>query len=123
MKHNYERLTCWAQARALVSEIYRVSREFPGEERYGLTAQLRRSAISIPSNIAEGCGRGSNRALSAFLDIAIGSSNELETQLYLALDLGLIDQAIFLKIKEQVISVRKQIIGFKSFLLKSELVE
>ena len=68
--------------------VYEATRDFPKEELYGLTAQIRRAAGSIPANIAEGCGRGSNAELGRFLQIAIGSTLELEYQLLLAKELG-----------------------------------
>ena len=113
MKHNFEKLTAWQRARALVKEVYVVSRDFPEDERFGLVFQMRRSAISIPSNIAEGCGRGGEAELKRFLDIAVGSSTELETQLFLSLDLEFIDPQTFKGIQQEVIEVRKLILGFK----------
>ena len=79
--HNYRELIIWQKARKIV-------KEFPEEERFALSSQIRRSAISIPSNIAEGAGRMSNKDFSRFLAIAQGSCYELETQLLLANDLG-----------------------------------
>lgn len=81
-------LEVWKVSRHYVSEIYKLTSLFPNEEIYGLTSQIRRSAISIPSNIAEGCGRRSNKELIQFLYIAIGSLSELETQLLISFDLG-----------------------------------
>lgn len=69
-KHNFKELRVWLLAMDIVDDIYLVTKDFPKEERYGLTLQKRRSAISIPSNIAEGCGRGTNRQLVQFLNIA-----------------------------------------------------
>jgi four helix bundle protein len=92
MKHNFKKLEIWIRSRNFVKEIYMVTQSFPKEEIFGLTCQLRRSAVAIPSNIAEGCGRSSNPQLVHFLDIAIGSSCETETQLYLSFDLGDINE-------------------------------
>ncbi|MDM1046294.1 four helix bundle protein [Myroides sp. 1354] len=92
-----------------VSEIYQLTRSFPQEELYGLTNQLRRSAVSVPSNIAEGCTRQSSKELPQFLHIALGSLAEIETQLFLALDLG------FCQIEERyfvtIISIRRMLLG------------
>jgi len=84
----HDRLDAWKEAMALVSTVYRATQSFPKEELYGLTSQLRRSAVSIPSNIAEGAARRGRREFSQFLNIAMGSISELETQLLIAVDLG-----------------------------------
>ncbi len=77
----YEDLIAWQKAYALVLRVYQLTKDFPADERYGLTTQMRRSAVSIPSNIAEGFGRHSRDDYLRFLDIALGSTYELETQL------------------------------------------
>ena len=76
----------------LVRQVYEVTRHFPQEEIYELTAQVRRSAVSVPSNIAEGAARSSNKEFANFLSIARGSLSELETQLLIAVDLGFFDR-------------------------------
>ncbi|WP_421752134.1 four helix bundle protein [Croceimicrobium sp.] len=86
--HNYRELILWRKSRSLVKKVYQLLPELPEIERFGLRSQIGRSAISIPSNIAEGAGRNSNKEFVKFLSIAQGSSFELATQLYLALDLG-----------------------------------
>lgn len=92
---NFRELEIWSLSRTISLDIYRVTTQMPKEEVYGLTSQMRRAAVSIPSNIAEGCSRNSNKEFIRFLEIAIGSSFELETQLMISADLG------FLK-KDQV---------------------
>ena len=82
------KLEAWKVSRQLVTAIYRLTQRFPKEELFGLTAQLRRSAVSIPSNIAEGAARTGSREFAQFLNIARGSLSELETQLFIAVDLG-----------------------------------
>ena len=113
MKHNFLQLDFWKKSRVLVKEIYLLTKNFPSEEKFGLISQVRRAAVSIPSNIAEGCGRGTNPQFSYFIDVAIGSACELETQLYLAHDLNFItlDQAksLVFKIRE----IRKMMMGFQ----------
>ncbi len=86
MSKNYSDLDVWKKGRELVNEVYVLSKLFPKEELFGLTSQIRRSAVSIPSNIAEGCGRFHRKESLHFYYIARGSLYELETQLYLALD-------------------------------------
>jgi four helix bundle protein len=88
MLRSYKDLTAWQTAYQLALDVYRASGRFPERERYGLTAQLRRAAVSIPSNIAEGYGRRTRPDYLRSLHIAYGSVCELETQLLLATDLG-----------------------------------
>ena len=80
-------------ARDLVAELYRATNHFPVSERFGLTAQMRRAAVSIGSNIAEGCGRSGERELIHFLHIALGSASELEFQLLVSVDLALLSES------------------------------
>lgn len=87
---SYKDLDVWKKSVALVTEIYQASSEFPKEEVYGLTSQIRRAAVSIPSNIAEGRGKRSTRDFIRFLNIAYGSLCEVETQLVIAANLGLL---------------------------------
>lgn len=90
--HRFKDLEIWKLSRKFCSEIYVITANFPDSEKFGLTNQLRRASISVPSNIAEGCSRSSNKDFSRFLEIAIGSIYEIETQLLIAFDLGYIDQ-------------------------------
>lgn len=91
MKHNFKNPEIWKRSRALVKVIYEETNNFPSEEKFGLTLQVRRATVSVASNIAEGCGRGTDKQLAQFLNISIGSLCELETQIYLANDLEFID--------------------------------
>jgi len=93
MKHHFNNLNIWKLSRVIVKDIYITTRSFPNEEKFGLTSQMCRCAVSVPSNIAEGCGRGTDNQLSHFIDIAIGSLCELETQVYLAFDLDYIEES------------------------------
>ncbi|MBI2295928.1 MAG: four helix bundle protein [Betaproteobacteria bacterium] len=86
------KLDAWKEAMVLVSTIYRATQRFPREELYGLSSQLRRTAVSIPGNIAEGAGRKGSREFAQFLNIAMGSISELETQLLIAADLGYVQR-------------------------------
>lgn len=92
MSGEYRDLVAWQQAMELVRQIYRVTRDFPREEVYGLTAQVRRAAVSVASNIAEGQGRQSRPEFYQFLSKARGSLMEVETQVLIAFDLGFINQ-------------------------------
>lgn len=84
----FKDLLAWQKSLTLAKKVYQVTDNFPTEERFGLVNQMRRCAVSIPSNIAEGYGRGSDKELLRFLYVALGSSNELETQLILSLELS-----------------------------------
>ncbi len=88
MRRKHQELKVWQEAMSLVKDIYRVTKEFPREEIYALTSQMRRAAVSIPSNIAEGAARTGNREFLQFLSIARGSLSELETQLIIAGELN-----------------------------------
>jgi four helix bundle protein len=106
---DYRKLTVWQKSHALTLEVYHATRGFPREELYGLTSQMRRACVSIPSNIAEGCGRGARPDFARFLSIAAGSACELEYQLLLARDLGLLDAKIHQRIAASVIEVRRML--------------
>ena len=88
--HKYKELKVWQKGRELVKFIYELTNKFPKEEIYSLTSQIRRAAISIPSNIAEGAGHFSNKEFSRFLEIAYASSCELDTQIILSFDSDLL---------------------------------
>ena len=88
MSRPHENLQAWRESMALVRSIYATTRAFPKEELFGLTSQMRRAAVSIPSNIAEGAARSSRREFAQFLNMAKGSLSELETQLLISADLG-----------------------------------
>ena len=88
-----------------------MTNDLPDSEKLGLVSQLNRAAVSIPSNIAEGCGRGTSKNLSHFLDIAVGSACEIETQIYLAYDLEYIDTYKMETLTDEVEQIRKMSIG------------
>lgn len=90
--HNYRELDVWKKARMLVKDIYVLTKTFPEDERFGLISQMRRCAVSIPSNIAEGSGRSTDKDFANFLSISLGSSYELETQVWLSHDLLFINE-------------------------------
>jgi four helix bundle protein len=99
LSHKYTDLIVWQKARAFASEIYRVSEQFPKAEIFGLTAQIRRASISVPSNIAEGQGRLTKGEFCPFLGLARGSLLEVETQLAIAVDLHFLQEEEFQKLR------------------------
>jgi len=105
--HKFEELKIWQKAMDITEKCYKASENFPKEEKYGLTSQLRRSAVSIPSNISEGAGRNTNGEFRQFLGIANGSSYELLTQLYLSTRLNLIKEENVRPIINEVLKVTK----------------
>jgi four helix bundle protein len=111
-QQNYKDLRVWLHSRALVKGIYLLTQPFPNEEKFGLTNQMRRAAVSIPSNIGEGTGRQSPKDTIHFLVIARGSLYELEIQCYLAFDLGFISQSELDNILEQIINCIQLVQGF-----------
>lgn len=86
-KHPHKNLDGWKKAMDLVEEVYKITLNFPQDERFGIISQLRRAAVSVPSNIAEGAGRRTDKEFVHFLSIAIGSLNELDTQIELSFKL------------------------------------
>lgn len=115
--HNFKELKIWQNSKNLVIDIYKRTENFPKEEIFSLTNQIRRSAISIPSNIAEGCGRNSDKDLIRFLDIANGSSFELETQLIIAHELDFLDKENFEYLDEKLSEIQKMNYGFRNNLV------
>lgn len=109
--HNFKDLNVWKKSIQLVKEVYIITKNYPSEEKFGLTSQIRRSAISIPSNIAEGCGRKTQKDFCNFLYIAQGSSFEFETQLILSLNLGFIGDELFESVVVKLNEIQKMLNG------------
>ena len=109
MLKNYKELKVWQKSYDLCLKVYKVTRSFPNEEVYGLTSQIRRSAVSVPSNIAEGYGRKTTPDYLKSLYIAYGSSCELETQLLLSNDLGYVKDGEMKELKEEVWAVERML--------------
>lgn len=109
MEGTHKNLIVWQESMALAKGIYKLCASFPSYETYALADQMRRSVISIPSNIAEGYGRGTNKEIVHFLSISLGSANELETQLMLSLDLGYVPVQVFDKVESKLSSVIKML--------------
>ncbi|WP_350292874.1 four helix bundle protein [uncultured Croceitalea sp.] len=114
---DYKELDIWVQVRKLVKTVYVLSKSFPRDEQFSLNSQIKRSVVSIPSNIAEGCGRQSNKETIHFLHIARGSLFELETQLILASDLNFISSDLN-TILEEIERVKKLLNGFINYYKK-----
>lgn len=108
---DFHQLKVWEKAHALTLSVYRVTKTFPREEQYGLTIQMRRACASVPTNIAEGCGRGSQADMTRFLYRALGSASELEYQLLLARDLHLLDATRHEELTIDTTEVKRMLTG------------
>lgn len=117
---DFRELQVWQRARALVRDVYLVSEHFPPDERFGITAQVRRCAISVPANIAEGCGRRGRRELARFVDVATGSAYELESHLLIARDLALVKSDDISPLLAEVDELKRMLIGLSRSLRASE---
>ena len=111
---DFHKLIIWQRSHQLVLNVYSISKLFPKDELFGLTSQIRRAVSSIPTNIAEGCGRASNKDFAHFLQIAIGSAAEVEYELLLAHDLNYINENDYQTLTEETVAVRKMIIKYQS---------
>ncbi|WP_236648820.1 four helix bundle protein [Spirosoma sp. 209] len=118
--HNFRELEVWQLARGLVKDIYGLTARFPASERFGLTSQLRRAAVSVPSNIAEGSGR-SDKDFVRFLAISLSSAYEVETQLILACDLQFVHQTEVEKLIANVQEIQRMIYGLQRKLTRGFL--
>lgn len=114
MEYQFEKLKAWQESRKMVLAVYQSLNKFPCEERFALCDQLRRAAISVPSNIAEGNGRMAVKEQIHFLEIAFGSVMEIYSQLQLAVDLGYISDEDFNQIKPLIYNTSKLISGLRS---------
>lgn len=113
---DHKEMDVWKRSMDLVEMVYEVSDQFPKEEIYGLTSQIRRAAVSVPSNIAEGAARKGNKEFAQFINIALGSLAEVETQYMLWIRLGFISKKM--ELVELIVSVKKLLLGTRNYLMK-----
>lgn len=116
MARPHENLEVWQKAVDFVVVIYEHTRDFPSEERFGLTSQIRRASVSIPANIAEGAARQTDKEFLQFLAIAQGSCSEVETELLIGMKLGFLEEANYLKLKESADSIGRMLGGLSKHL-------
>lgn len=114
--HRFKDLEIWKRSRIFCSKIYAETANFPENEKFGITNQLRKASVSIPSNIAEGSSRASNKELSRFLEIAIGSAYEIETQLLISNDLKFLEFETLESLLNELEEIIKMISKFRSTL-------
>lgn len=108
---NFKQLKVWNRVHTLTLRLYTVTAQFPRSELFGLTQQIRRAAVSIEANLAEGCGRRTDRELSRFALIANGSANELQCQVLVARDLGYLEQNIYREIERELAEITSMLSG------------
>ena len=109
---DFKKQKVWQKSHRLTLDIYKATGNFPREELYGLTNQIRRSCASIPANIAEGCGRDSEADFSRFLQIAMGSATELEYHLLLSHNLGILNDFDYENLSRETIEVKQMLTSF-----------
>jgi four helix bundle protein len=117
--HDFRQLDVWNRSLSVAEEVYEITRTFPGAEQFGLTAQMRRAAVSIVSNIAEGSSRATQRDVRRFLSISRGSASELETQAILAERLGFLPSEAAKRLYREIDGVRAMLIGLANNLAES----
>ncbi|HLA95706.1 MAG TPA: four helix bundle protein [Pyrinomonadaceae bacterium] len=107
----HEKLDVWKKAIEMVTLVYEITKQFPADERFGLTSQIRRAAVSIPANIAEGAARQTDKEFCQFLAISQGSSSELETELLIAKNLGYIQSDDYEHIYQEINTIARMLVG------------
>jgi len=115
---DFRNLQVWEKAHRLALDVYKATISFPKEELFGLTSQIRRSSTSIPTNVAEGCGRNGDAELARFMSISMGSASELEYQLLLASDLGYLNQDAYTDLHDKTTEVKRMLASFIKTLKK-----
>ena len=116
---DYKKLDIWLKSHSLVLEIYKISNEFPRKETFGLISQIRRAAVSIPANIAEGAGRNTNTDFARFLNYSFGSLCEVEYYIILGNELNYISKEEFQVLSDNIESLKKMIATFMKIIAKS----
>lgn len=113
---NFEKLDAWRKAVELADQVYRFTREFPADERFGLTNQLRRAAVSISSNLAEGCSRSSKREFVRFVEMATGSAFEVASQAVIARNQGYLSESTYQQMQAAALEITRMLSGLRQSL-------
>ncbi len=111
---DYKSLKVWRYAHELVIDVYKQIAQFPKSEMYGISSQLTRAAVSIPTNIAEGCGRFSQKEFKRYLVISSGSASEVEYLLFLSFELKYLEESTYTMLKEQIVAIKKMLTALKN---------
>jgi len=109
---DFREMQVWHKGHKLALEIYKLTAKFPKEESYGLSSQIRRAAVSIPTNIAEGCGRGSTKELKHFLRISMGSASEVEYQILLSYELRYMNRKMYDNLNSDIQEIKKMLSSY-----------
>ena len=118
MVRSFKELDVWNGAIEMGKRVYEITKRFPGDERYGLVSQLRRAVVSISSNIAEGCGRRTDKDFVQFLYVAMGSIREVESQLFIARELDYLDEESLVDMERELDKLGKMLMGFINYISK-----
>jgi four helix bundle protein len=110
---DFRKILVWQKSHDLTLRLYKITSTFPKEELYGLTSQIRRASASIPTNIAEGCGRDTQTELARFIHIAAGSASELDYHLLLSYDLGYTNQETYQELEQSISEIKRMLYGFE----------
>lgn len=113
MKHNFKNLNIWKNAIDLTDEIYILTELFPKQEEFGLKSQIRRCSVSVPSNIAEGSSRSSDKDFNRFLELSLGSLYELQTQLIISFKRNFVEEETFINVENKITELQRMISGFQ----------
>lgn len=112
IKHNFRKLNIWKDGVQVAKETYAITKLFPKEERYGLSSQIQRCSVSIPSNIAEGSSRSTDKHFKQYLETALGSAFEWETQLIISHEIGYVSIETFKYLEDKIQHIQNQVIKF-----------
>ena len=115
MAESFKNLDIWQNGMEIVKRLYKLTKDWPKEEKYGLTSQVRRAAVSVPANIAEGIGRGSPKEAARFANMSLGSLYELQTLLEIAVELEYIENEVHSELKRELSTLAKRISSFVSY--------
>lgn len=120
-RHNFKKMKIWQESIKLVSLSYHLTKSFPESEKFNLISQMNRSAVSIPSNIAEGSSKGTDKHFKKFLEDSLGSAFEWETQLIVAYNEGFLNKEIFQELENKILQIQKMIGAMIDYLEKSKV--
>lgn len=120
MEKPHKRLIVWQRTRELVKEIYRATQDFPGTEKYGLTSQIRRAAVSILANLSEGAARQGTAEFIQFVHTAMGSCSEVDALLEISCELGFLDEKVWHELDQRIAEIDRMLVGLRNYLRRKQ---